>query len=64
EDAELSVRFQTLATELASHEAEIIDQLNEAQGKPVDVGGYYNPDVNIASVAMRPSATLNSVLGV
>ncbi|MEM1405831.1 MAG: NADP-dependent isocitrate dehydrogenase [Bacteroidota bacterium] len=64
EDAELSVRFQTLATELASHEAEIIDQLHEAQGKPVDVGGYYNPDVNMASVAMRPSATLNSVLGV
>ena len=64
EDVELSVRFQTLATELASNEAEIIDQLNEAQGKPVDVGGYYNPDVNMASVAMRPSATLNRVLGV
>jgi isocitrate dehydrogenase len=43
-------------------EAKIIDELNSAQGPSMDVGGYYKPDVEKASAAMRPSATLNAII--
>ena len=39
-----------------------VDELNAVQGKPVDIGGYYRPDVAKASAAMRPSSTFNSAL--
>ena len=61
-DAELQARFKPLAETLAKNEAKINAELIGAQGKPVDVGGYYLPDSAKASAAMRPSATLNAAL--
>ncbi len=61
-DAELQARFKPLAETLAANEAKINAELIAAQGKPVDVGGYYMPDDAKASTAMRPSATLNAAL--
>jgi isocitrate dehydrogenase len=61
-DAGLQARFKPLAETLAKNEAKINAELIGAQGKPVDVGGYYLPDSAKASVAMRPSATLNAAL--
>ncbi len=61
-DAELKARFKPLAETLAKNEAKINGELIGAQGKPVDVGGYYLPDDAKASAAMRPSATLNAAL--
>ena len=61
-DAELQARFKPLAETLAKNEAKINGELIAAQGKPVDIGGYYLPDSAKASAAMRPSATLNAAL--
>ena len=58
----LAARFKPLAEALASNEAKINAELIAAQGKPVDIGGYYLPDPARASAAMRPSATLNATL--
>ncbi len=60
--AALHARFKKLAETLAANEAKINAELIAAQGKPVDVGGYYLPDPAKASAAMRPSATLNAAL--
>ena len=62
DDADLAARFAPLASELADKEAIILDELNAAQGEPVDIGGYYHPDEEKTSAAMRPSATLNAAL--
>jgi isocitrate dehydrogenase len=62
EDADLNARFAPLAKALADNEAAIVGELNGAQGKPVDIGGYYHPDLARVSEAMRPSATFNAVL--
>ena len=59
-DAELQARFKPLAETLSKSEAKIKGELIGAQGKPVDLGGYYLPDDAKASAAMRPSATLNA----
>jgi len=61
-DKELQARFKPLAETLAKNEAKINGELIGAQGKPVDIGGYYLPDDAKASAAMRPSATLNAAL--
>ncbi|MFN0257498.1 NADP-dependent isocitrate dehydrogenase [Pedobacter ureilyticus] len=61
-DADLKAKFETLAKTLAENEAKISAELIEAQGKAQDVGGYYNPNDELASKAMRPSATLNNAL--
>jgi len=61
-DAELQARFKPLAETLAKNEAKINAELIAAQGKPVDMGGYYLPDAAKTSAAMRPSATLNAAL--
>jgi isocitrate dehydrogenase len=61
-DAELAERFGKLAQFLISHEATILDELISVQGKPVEIGGYYQPNVELVSKAMRPSATLNDAL--
>jgi len=61
-DAELRARFKPLAETLAKNEAKINAELIGAQGKPVDIGGYYMPDSAKTSAAMRPSATLNAAL--
>ena len=61
-DTALQSKFAMLSKELASNEEKIIDELNKAQGKPEDIGGYYHPDEKLASQAMRPSATFNAAL--
>jgi isocitrate dehydrogenase len=62
EDAELKQRFGKLAETLTKNEAKILEELKAAQGKPVDLGGYYRPDEAKATKALRPSATLNAAL--
>mmetsp|Transcript_34400 Transcript_34400/g.85772 ORF Transcript_34400/g.85772 Transcript_34400/m.85772 type:complete len:770 (+) Transcript_34400:116-2425(+) len=54
--------YKALATELASARATIVRELAEAQGHPVDIGGYYMPDPKLCAVAMRPSATFNKII--
>lgn len=61
-DADMKVQFAAVAKELKENEAKIIDELNDAQGSPVDIGGYYCPDDALATKAMRPSATLNGII--
>ena len=61
-DKELQARFKPLAETLAKNESKINGELIGAQGKPVDMGGYYLPDSTKTSAAMRPSATLNAAL--
>ena len=62
DDAELKARFAGPAAQLAASEAAITAELLAAQGAPVDVGGYYRPDDDLAERAMRPSATLNAII--
>ena len=61
-DKDIQARFSPLAKTLADNEARINAELIAAQGKPVDMGGYYHPDFDKTSKAMRPSATFNAVL--
>jgi isocitrate dehydrogenase len=61
-DSDLQSKFASLAKALTDNEAKIIAELNGAQGKPVDMGGYYAPDLEKTSKAMRPSATFNTLL--
>ncbi|WP_341253009.1 NADP-dependent isocitrate dehydrogenase [Euzebya pacifica] len=62
EDAALAERFAPLAAALGEHEDTIVQELNEVQGQSMDIGGYYAPDADRASAAMRPSETFNRVL--
>ena len=62
EDAELAAHFAPLARRLASEEGTIVEELNGVQGSPVELGGYYHPDVDKCVAVMRPSATLNAAL--
>lgn len=62
DDRALAALFAPAAAAFAQGEAKILEELKAAQGKPVDIGGYYQPDEDKASRAMRPSATLNQVL--
>jgi isocitrate dehydrogenase len=61
-DAELKARFAPVARTLTDNEAKIVAELLAAQGKPVDIGGYYHPDDAKANRAMRPSGTFNAVI--
>ncbi|HEY0788043.1 MAG TPA: NADP-dependent isocitrate dehydrogenase [Thermoanaerobaculia bacterium] len=61
-DGELKGRFAPIAQQLAANEAKINEELLGAQGKPVDMGGYYHPDFAKTSKAMRPSPTLNAII--
>ena len=62
EDAELAAQFAPLARALADNEATIVAELAAVQGRPADIGGYYQPDQAKVSAVMRPSATFNRVL--
>jgi isocitrate dehydrogenase len=55
--------FGPVAEALEENEEAIVDELNAAQGAPQDLGGYYAPDPERASEAMRPSPTLNRIIG-
>jgi isocitrate dehydrogenase len=61
-DGALRERFATIAAELERNELAIIGELLAVQGKPVDIGGYYHPDAQLAAKAMRPSNTFNAIL--
>jgi isocitrate dehydrogenase len=60
--AGLAEKFGEVARALADNETRIIKELNGAQGRPVDIGGYYKPDDEAATRAMRPSETLNRII--
>jgi isocitrate dehydrogenase len=62
EDKELQAAFAEIAKELQANEATIVDELNAAQGKAMNIGGYYKPDFDLASAAMRPSETFNAIV--
>jgi isocitrate dehydrogenase len=62
EDVDLKQRFTPVAAALAAAEGKITQELLAAQGKSVDIGGYYFPDDDKCVAAMRPSATLNAIL--
>ena len=62
DDADLKAKFTPVAKELESNIDKIIGELDAAQGKPKDIGGYYNPDAAKVAVVMRPSATFNAIL--
>ena len=61
-DPELKWRFNTIASKLVANEAKINAELLATQGSPIDLGGYYHPDFERASRAMRPSATFNAII--
>ncbi|MFT5647696.1 MAG: isocitrate dehydrogenase, partial [Aureispira sp.] len=61
-DLELQAVFTPVAKELEQNEAKINEELIGTQGKPQDIGGYYQPNAELTSKAMRPSATLNAIL--
>jgi isocitrate dehydrogenase len=63
EDAALAAEFAPMAKALADGEAAIIAELAAAQGKPADTGGYYHPNAEKLANVMRPSATLNAIIG-
>ncbi len=62
EDASLREAFKQVAVELTQNEDKINQELISAQGKAVDIGGYYRPDETLVTHAMRPSATLNKII--
>ena len=62
DDAELAAKFAPLAKSLADNEQKIVEELNSVQGKAVDIGGYYMPDLKKLEAIMRPSATFNAAL--
>jgi isocitrate dehydrogenase len=62
EDLELQKHFAPLAQTLSANEAKIISELKAVQGKPVDIGGYFMPDMKKLEAIMRPSATFNAAL--
>ena len=62
QDSDLKAKFADLAKSLADSEQKIVDELNGAQGAPVDIKGHYFPEESLASQAMRPSATFNAII--
>ena len=63
ENAELAAQFGPIYDKLAANVDKIIEEINETEGKPQDIGGYYLPDEAKTAAAMRPSATFNEILG-
>ena len=62
DDTELQAIFEPVARQLTDNEAKILKELNEVQGKPVDIGGYYRPNRGLTAKVMRPSPTLNALI--
>ncbi|MEV5387567.1 NADP-dependent isocitrate dehydrogenase [Streptomyces sp. NPDC052721] len=62
DDADLAKAFAPLAETLAANEQKIVEELNAVQGRPADIGGYYQVDKAKADAVMRPSATWNEAL--
>ncbi len=62
DDADLKAEFAPIAQAMLEHEARIVEELIEVQGQAVEIGGYYQPNDEMASKAMRASATLNGII--
>ncbi|QNP48730.1 NADP-dependent isocitrate dehydrogenase [Diaphorobacter aerolatus] len=62
EDKELAAKFGPIAKELSDNEQKIVGELKAVQGKAVDIGGYFQPDLAKLDAVMRPSATFNAVV--
>ena len=62
DDEELKNQFTPVALVMKDNEFKIIDELNDIQGAPMNIGGYYLPDENLANEAMRPNAMFNTIL--
>lgn len=62
DDSELQAHFAPLAQQLKDNEASIVVELNNAQGQAIEIGGYYQPKVELMAKAMRPSALLNQII--
>jgi isocitrate dehydrogenase len=62
EDADLKAQFATVAAQMTAQENTIVEELNSIQGVAIDMGGYYQPNDNLANSAMRASATLNEII--
>ncbi len=61
-DKELQAIFAPIAGQLTDNENEIVEELNSAQGKSVDIGGYYHPNKELVAQVMRPSTSLNAII--
>jgi isocitrate dehydrogenase len=61
-DADLKNKFKHVAAAMKTNETAILEELNNAQGNPVNIGGYYKPNDTLATKAMRPSNTLNEII--
>lgn len=59
---ELKSSFSKISADLKQNEEKIISELNQIQGKPSNIGGYYQPDDSLANTAMRPNSTFNTIL--
>ena len=62
-DADMAAHFAPIAKALSENEDKILGELNGAQGHAVDLGGYYHGSAEKTAAAMRPSATLNGIIG-
>ena len=62
EDEELKNQFTPVALVMKDNESKIVTELNDIQGTPMNIGGYYLPDDNLADQAMRPNAMFNTIL--
>lgn len=62
-DKQLKVEFAEITSELESNKDKILKEMLDAQGHEVDLGGYYLPDDEKVTAAMRPSATFNAMMG-
>ena len=61
-DTELKAQFEKVAKELITNETKIVSELNDIQGKPANLGGYYEPNEDLINQVMRPSKTFNAIL--
>ena len=62
-DADLKAHFEPMARKLAENEEQILKELTQIQGREVDIGGYFHPDLDKVAKVMRPSETLNGIIG-
>ena len=63
EDQDLKTEFTPIAKALSENEAKIVSELNDIQGNPTDIGGYYEPNESLINDVMRPSETFNAIIG-
>jgi len=63
DDTDLAAEFKPIAAALAENEDKIVSELAAAQGQPAEIGGYYHPDADKRAAVMRPSSTLNEIIG-